>query len=276
MGLFEPVWMTDNYKKCSKAVEYVRKKIGSDADRLKIIRQARLSEVKSAAMDGLSDLSLIDVDTYFSLPDYLRKKVVESITDEGFLAAIVRADDHAPNRLAALKKTSDEGLGLEALKDPNDEVKAEAVFHIRDNDVLARYISNYGCIDHKRMDDVRAIIDGFSREQLEMLLEGRVRDAAGDIIHHACARLGHRPGKNCRCSVCKARLPHVFDGDGVCRNCGAKRSNQRESLKIMGEKYGYRDNVILTYTDGTVETLERGREVVTADEATMKWLLTDD
>jgi len=50
---------------------------------------------------------------------------------------------------------------------------------------------------------------------------------------------------------------------------------ERETLEIMREAYGYRDNLVIVYPDGTRETVKEGEEVVTADESKMKWLLSD-
>ena len=71
-------------------------------------------------------------------------------------------------------------------------------------------------------------------------------------------------------------MEHVFDENGVCKYCGAKQITERETLSIMQEPYGYRDNLIILYPDGTKETLCKGKEVVTVDEGKMKWLLSDN
>ena len=269
-ALAEFAKQTKNEGLCASAMEKL-----TDAERLAVIREARDSKVKEIAAKGLSNYNLLDIGTYSALPDYMREKAIKGISDEGLLAFIIQSDNWAPNRLAALKKTTDERVALAALKDPNEDVRAEAVFHVHDNEVLARYLSNYGKTNYSRREELYRIIDGFSEAQLKMLLNGNIRDSLGDIKRYVCGKLGHQPGKKCVCAICKSRMPHVFDADGVCLNCGAKHCTKRVPLKIMGEAYGYRDDVILAYPDGTEETLSKGSETVTADEGKMKWLMSD-
>lgn len=262
---------TKNESLCAFAIEKL-----NDAERLAMIREAKNNKVKEIAVKGLSSYKLLDTGTYSALPDYIREKAIREITDEGFLAFIIQSDNWAPNRLAALKKTTDERVSLAALKDPNEDVQAEAVFHVHDNEVIARYLSNHGKTNYSRREELYRIIDGFSEAQLKMLLNGNIRDSLGDIKRYVCGKLGHQLGKKCVCAICQSKMSHIFNADGVCLNCGAKHSTKRVPLKIMGEAYGYRDDEILSYPDGTEETLSKGRETVTADEGKMKWLLSDD
>ncbi|MDI9506627.1 MAG: hypothetical protein QM271_11085 [Bacillota bacterium] len=302
MRLFVPVWMTDNVKKCDKAVEYVKKKIDNDEDLLHVTRQAKLDAVKTAAaaklasdmarvsaiqntrcvpaqeaaVEGLSDRSLIDNSLYFAIgADYVRKSVIPDIIDESLLAEIVRRDSSPQNRLAALRKTTDEQIAIEALQDKSEEVREEAIFHVHDNEIVARYLANHGSFLYSRRKELYARIDTFSKGQLEMLANGNIRDATGHLKTYACGRLGHQMGKNCRCIRCNASLQHTFDKDGVCQNCGARQVKERKILSIMGEPYGYREDLILEYPDGEKETIQTGERVITVSQDKMDWLLTD-
>ena len=303
MGLFDPGWMTDNNKKQAKAIEYVRNRVNDDETLLCIIKQAKLNEVKKtaaeklnsdaarlkailecdgifvqgAALKGIKDRSLIDRNTYFAQTDsFAREKLIGEINDERLLGEIVQYDPNPNNRLLALEKTSDEDIARAALKDKDEKVRAEAVLHIHDNDVLVRYLSNYEKIPYKKQDELFARIDSFTKEQLETLLEVELNDATGLMKKHICSKAGHQRGENCRCIRCGVSMEHDFDEKGTCTYCGGRMITERETLKIMGEPYGYRNNQVIVYSDGRRETVKQGLEVVTADEDKMKWLLSDN
>ena len=301
--MFDPVWMTDNNKKKTKAIEYIKSRVNDDETLLRIIRQAKLNDVKKAAAEkltsdtarlkailecdgifvqgaalrGIKDRDLIDRNIYFALTDsYDREKLISEINDESLLGEIVQHDPNPKNRLLALEKISDENIARTALKDKDEKVRTEAVFHIHDNDVLVRYLSNYGAIPYKKQEELFARIDSFTKEQLEMVLQGKLHDATGLVKKHICGKAGHQRGENCRCIRCGDRMEHDFDEKGTCIYCGARIITERETLKIMGEPYGYRDNQVIVYLDGKRETIQEGPEVVTADEGKMKWLLSDN
>lgn len=302
MGVFNPIWMTDNKKKEAKAIEYVQRRIDDDETLLRVIKLAKFNAIKvaaakklntdaarlcavlertgvfeqEAALSSLSDKSLIDGNIYFSIiEETTRTRVIDELSDESLLNEIVQRDPSPRCRLQALKKTSNEQIALSALRDKDKDVRGEAVFHIYDNDILVEYLVNHGSTPSGRKKELMSKIDSFTTGQLRNLLDGNLDDVFGDVKRYACGRLGHQPGKNCRCVRCGTRMEHEFNENGVCQNCGARQILERETLEIMREAYGYRDNLVIVYPDGTRETVKEGEEVVTADESKMKWLLSD-
>ena len=91
MGLFKPIWMTSNYKKCEKAVKNVQEI--SDQDVLcQIALQAPQSPVREAAIDRITDQKILAKVYTESNDGFDCSRALEHLSDQSVLKEILYSD----------------------------------------------------------------------------------------------------------------------------------------------------------------------------------------
>ena len=104
MGLFDPVWKTENKKKIGKAIAYVGK-VDDAAKLVDIARHAFFNEVKQAAIDRISDQSaLAYIVANGVVYDYETKAALMRITDPGLLDQLAFTASEVSVRWAVLSR----------------------------------------------------------------------------------------------------------------------------------------------------------------------------
>lgn len=261
MGLFKPIWMTENSKKRDKAVATVQKL--SDASQLEDAAiNAPLGAVAQAACERITDQpSLAEVAIHAGWSQVARHAAsriddpallvkvalgagrmvesgaiaVERIDDQGALAQIARTAPNAYTRIAAMEKLEDLDIVAEiAYRDPDHNVSIKALDRIADPRVIediARTVQDHYVriaalekIDSPEL--IRDIEASWSKEQKSATSYANMLSGAVDQIVAEKRKVSQRVAEG-RCPKCGVRLTEprgsVPNGAAAyCSNCGAR------------------------------------------------------
>ncbi len=172
MGLFAPIWMTDNLKKKDKATAEVRKTTDQEM-LLRIAKEAPLEAVGITAVKKLNDDQRLAQIANEAPHEAVRVNAVKKINDEPLLAQF--AINPPPEGMytfysvpqTAIEKISDEKLLCKiAISAAWDGARKEAVKKITDPDLL-EMITKYGS-GHSAADAAHKITDMARIERILM------------------------------------------------------------------------------------------------------------
>lgn len=283
MGLFKPVWMSNNEKKALKAIEMEN----NQTTLFEIAMTASLDSVRQAARHKLSEQSFlvkIALTMYESdmQPDV---SVISKLTDQAIIAQIVKKADihrmtykhweHESYATRFVSGLNDPELLTDVAINADDTVISEkAVDKLTDPQLLlsVAVCDNYyvsiaaikKVVNNDSVDELlllRLAKEAKSREAVEKI-ENRdvLLDIAQDTNCHenvrriACERVGKHQfssSNKCRCSICDYK-EHDFH-DQVCSRCGGIYEVENDSgprYDLDEARYGY---AYVRYPDGTTE-----------------------
>ena len=183
-------------------------------------------------------------------------------------------------RIEALRQVKSEKLIVSALNDKDHAVREEAVRLIKDHGAFVQWILSGSAVLPVGAQVFWDKIDKLNAGELETLANGLLKKQSGNvnfgmILKRVCKKMGHVPGNDCFCARCGVELPHDFDGNGVCRKCGARYVEEEETLTEAGVQYAKRTNRKIIYPDGRIRHLDPSTKML-VDDKTMKWLFQED
>ena len=181
MGLFTPVWMTNDVKKQDAAAQSVRR-IGNQDKLYKIATTAPLHGVRLAAVQSMTDQDLLFKLATTSSTETVRRVAVRNITDQDKLYRIAVSAPDDFDSLEAVRHISDpQKLREIAMTAPKRLICYAALDNINDRQTLLDIVAN-AAKPEVRDAAVRRIKD---QQTLLAFLQGddaRLQEAAADVF----------------------------------------------------------------------------------------------
>ena len=177
MGLFDPVWKTENENKVGKAIAYVNK-ISGDAELATIAKQAHFHEVQQAAIERIADQAVLaDIAMTGESYDFATKAAIEHISDPAQLDRVARGADTSTTRWLALKHLV-ERFGVVNLEPYADDIaggvraaNADMLALSEDLGLMEQALDRYACESYSWSRDkaqmIRERANQVARERIE-------------------------------------------------------------------------------------------------------------
>lgn len=280
MGLFSPIWMTENRKNVDRAIAAVNK-MSDPAKLAKVALNAHFAPIVIAACERIddkdvlaqagcrsgSDVAMAVVDKLEGRDDLLLK-VARAYPFASCAALLEPAIDKLrepdPAALAKLRNAMAQQR-LSAERDGSwQESSAEGYRRVMD--AFGRAIARRGGGSQAMADAMRMIakepweshawmpvLGRLDESELEQLAESP--DVALAVRQAACEKANHDLDEHCNCRRCGKEHAHALEHD-ICTLCGGRQVVETNDLiekRGVAEpvKYGVNRNTYMVYPDGT-------------------------